>query len=114
MATITERRLKAGKIVFEAELRPKGFPRTYRTFDRLTDARAWVQEMEYNVRSGQHITLPESKRHTLAEAIDRYSLEELPKKPKIFRDQKRLFLWFKEKIGFKTLADVSPALLTRQ
>lgn len=112
MGTIEERKSAKGKTLFDAAVRRKGHPKTYRTFLRLTDAKAWIQEMEYKIRSGEHFTVTESQRHTFAEAIDRFILEELPKKPKIFADQHHHLLWFKEQLGYKILAEVTPALLT--
>ena len=112
MGTVLERRVGKNKTVYDASVRRKGFPRTYRTFSRLTDARLWIQEMEFKIRSGQHITTAEADKHTLANAINRFILEELPKKPKIKIDQERHLLWFKEELGYKTLHEISPALIT--
>jgi integrase len=112
MGSIKERKGRGGKTVYYAEVKRRGFPAAYRSFARLTDARQWIQDVEHNVRSGRYISQVEAQRHTLAEAIDRYIEDELPKKTGSYRDQKRQLLWFKERIGRKSLLDVSPALLT--
>ncbi len=111
MGTIIERKTSKGKTVYLASVRRKGYPKAYHSFTRLTDARLWIQELEYKTRTGLS-TQPESERHTLTDAIDRFRLEELPKKPKIFVDQERHILWFKKQIGFKRLSEVTPALMT--
>ena len=112
MGTIEQRKTAKGKTLYDAAVRRKGERPAYRTFMRLTDAKAWVQELEYKIRNGERLPTVEAERHTFADAIDRFILEELPKKPKIFRDQNRHLLWFKQQLGFKLLAEVSPALLT--
>jgi hypothetical protein len=44
----------------------------------LTDARKWVQQTESSLREGRHFKITEAKRHTLAQAIDRYMAAILP------------------------------------
>ena len=112
MGTIIERKTGKGKTVYIASVRRQGFPKSYQSFSRLTDAKLWIQDLEYKMRSGLRCTQPESERHTFADAIDRFILEELPKQPKNLSDQQRHLLWFKKQLGFKILGDVSPALIT--
>jgi integrase len=112
MGTITERRTGKGKIVFDAAVRRRGCKKTYRSFTRLTDAKDWIQEMEYKIRAGVITPPSDADQHTLSDAIERFLIEELPKKPKIFKDQKRHILWFKKQIGYKKLSQVTPALIT--
>lgn len=113
MGTIKERKAK-DKIVFDAEVRHRGYPNLYRTFERCTDAKIWIQDIETCMRSGRYLPQAEAQRHTLAEAIDRFVVEELPKKPRNYRDQKREVLWFKSAIGTKLLSEVPPSLLNEQ
>lgn len=44
MAHIRERKLKNGKVRYQVEIRMKGHPIISATFDRKTDARAWIQK----------------------------------------------------------------------
>jgi hypothetical protein len=111
MGTIRERKSGKGKAVYHACVRRSGFPKTYRAFSRLTDAKAWIQDMESNIRSGRYLPQAEAQRHKLSEAIDRYIEEELPKKPKAFHDQKRELLWYSAEIGSRLLSEISPAVL---
>lgn len=111
MGTITEVKTAKGKVVYDAEVRHRGRPTVYKRFDRRTEARCWVQDTESDLRTGQHVTQIEAQRHTLADAVDRFILEELPKKPRYYHDQKREVTWFKQQAGSRTLAETTPALL---
>jgi integrase len=112
MGAIRERKNKKGKTVYYAEIRRKGIPAACKSFSRLTDAKIWSQEVETSMRSGRFLPLAETQRHTLADAIKRYEIEELlKKKPKTHTEQNRQLDWFKAQIGPRTLAELSPALL---
>lgn len=111
MGSIRERKTKDGGNYFEAEVKRKGFQSAYKTFARKTDAKAWIQDIETSMRLGRYAPQVEAQRHTLAQAIDRFVTEELPKKPRYLVDQKREILWFKEQIGQHSLAEITPALL---
>lgn len=82
MANIEKRTGQDGKISYRVKIRLKGFPTQNATFDRLTDARKWAQQTESAIRDGRHFKTNESKRHTLAEAIERYISDVMPTKPK--------------------------------
>lgn len=86
----------------------------YRTFSRLTDARNWVVDTESDIRNGRHhqVALPKLRNHTLSEAIERFMLDELPKKTRSIKDHTRHLLWFKERAGAYLLSEISSALLT--
>lgn len=113
MGSIDERKTKSGKIVYDASVRRRGQKKIYRTFLRLTDARNWMLDTESDIRNGRYLPpQAEPKKHTLADAIDRYMLDELPKKLLSIRDQTRHLLWFKDQAGERFLAEVTPALLT--
>lgn len=93
-------------------MRRKGSLPAYESFDRLTDAKCWVQDVESNMRAGRHSTKTEAKKGTLSDAIDRYIKEELIKKPKSVYQQGLQLKWFKEQVGYRLLIDVTPALLS--
>ena len=112
MATITERMDGAGAKSYRVEVRLKGYPRQSATFSRKTDAKKWAQATESAIREGRHFGTVEAKRHTLAELIDRYTKDVLPtKKPKTQEPQGSQLAWWKKRIGERTLADCTPALL---
>ena len=112
MASIEKRITQDGATSFRVKVRIKGAPTQTATFERLTDARKWAQQIESAIREGRHFKTTEAKRHTLTEIIDRYIKSVLPTKPKSERDQSAQLNWWKEKIGSYLLADVSPALIS--
>jgi integrase len=114
MASIEKRVTQEGKITFRVKVRLKGFPAQTASFDRLTDARRWAQQTETAIREGRHFKTSEARRHTLAEAIDRYIQSVLPTKPKSARCQAQQLTWWKEAVGSYTLADLTPALIAQQ
>ena len=112
MANFEQRKTKEGKTVIRVRVRLKGFPVETATFDRLTDARRWASKIETDIREGRHFKTTEAKRHTLAELVDRYLKDTLPKKSEVMqRDQWRHLTWWKDQIGDRLLADVTPSLL---
>jgi integrase len=110
MATIERRLSKVRGNTYRAKIRLKGFPVQSASFERITDARKWIQQTESAIREGRHFKTTESKRHTLVELIDRYIADVLPTK-KSAKDQGQQLRWWKAEIGSHLLADVSPSLL---
>ncbi len=83
MANIEKRTSQDGKTTtYRVKIRLKGFPTQHATFERLTDAKKWVQQTESAIRDGRHFKTNEAKRHTLSEAIERYINDVIPTKPK--------------------------------
>ncbi len=111
MATIRERTTSKGEKRYQVIVRLKGQPPQTATFNRKTDAKKWAQDIESDIRHGRHFKTTQAKKHTLADLIDRYVQEELPKKPKSYRQQKNQLNWWKEQIGVYSLADITPSLL---
>ncbi len=111
MATIERRLSKSHGNTYRAKIRLKGFPIQSASFERLTDARKWVQQTESTIREGRHFKTTESKRHTLAELIDRYIRDVLPHKPRSAYNQTQQLKRWKAEIGYYSLADVTPSLL---
>ncbi len=112
MGTIKKRETGKGKAVFDATVRRKGLPSTYKTFKRLTDAKLWIQDIESDMRAGRYQPEAEAAHHTIAEAVDRFIREELPRRQRVSAaDQERQLLWLKELFGYKLLSEFSPALL---
>ena len=67
---------------YRVKIRLKGHPTETATFQRLTDAKRWMQSTEAAIREGRHFKTTEAKRHTLSDLIERYIKEVLPHKPK--------------------------------
>jgi integrase len=112
MATITERTAADGTKSYRVEIRLKGHRPQRATFDRKTDAKRWASQTETAIREGRHFGTTEAKRHTLADLIDRYTKEVLPgKRPTTQTPQQIQLTWWRAKLGHRTLADITPALL---
>lgn len=114
MGSIEKRTNHKQETSYRVKVRLKGYPVQTATFERLTDARKWIQQTESAIREGRHFKLAEAKKHTLEEAIDRYVETILPNKPKSQYDQTIQLQWWKKAIGSYTLADITPALLAEQ
>lgn len=111
MASIRKRTAKDGTVSHRVEVRLKGFPAQRATFRRLTDARKWAINTESAIREGRYFKTTEARKHTLGDAITRYRETVLPTKPKARKKQLALLASWDAKIGSRTLADVSPALI---
>src|SRR5438552_8159219 len=112
MATIVRRTGKNGQVNYRAQVRRKGAPPLSATFTKLSDARKWVQTTEAAIIEGRHFKTAEAKRHTLADLIDRYCCDALPRKgEKTAYTQERQLRWWKAQLGHYALANVTPALL---
>ena len=103
------RKTNKSKIRYKAQVRLKGHPIQTATFERLTDAKRWVQQTESAIREGRHFKTSEAKKRTFKELIERYEREILPTKPR--SKQESQFDWWKKEIGHLTLADVSPTII---
>jgi len=113
VANFEERKLNDGSTVYRVRVRLKGCSVETATFNRKTDARKWAASTEAAIREGRHFKTSEAKRHTLAEMIDRYFIDVLPKKSdSMQRDQWFQLGWWKEQMGDHLLADVTPVLIT--
>ena len=112
MATINKHISKTGAVTYRARVRLKGFPVQTATFKRLTDAKAWITNTESAILENRHFKTQESKKHTIADMLNRYIKDVLPDKPKLIKDQTYQLNWFIAQIGRYTLADVTPALIS--
>ncbi len=112
MATIRERKTGNGEVRYQAQVRLKGFPPQNATFNRKTDAKRWIQQTEAAIREGRHFKTTEAKKRTLAELIDRYIRDVLPTKPKSMNAQGRQLRWWRDELGYRSLAEITPSLLS--
>lgn len=112
MANIEKRTNSKGEVSYRVKVRLKGYPSQTATFERLTDARKWVQDTEVAIRDGRHFKTAEAKKRTLSEAIDRYIKDVLPTKPRSKQDQARQLNMWKRELGDYFLADVTPPLIS--
>ena len=111
MATIEKRITDTGETSYRVKIRLKNYPVQTATFKRLTDAKKWTQDTESAIREGRHFKTAEAKKHTLADLVDRYIKDVLPKKPKQAYAQRPQLERWKSELGNYTLADITPALI---
>ena len=111
MAYIEERRNDDGSTSYRVQIRVKGQKRISATFTRKTDAKIWAKETEVDLKNKKYFKTVEAKKHTLSELIDRYIRDVLPQKKDGIRSQRVQLLWWKEKIGYLLLIDVTSAVI---
>ena len=93
MATIENRIAPNGALTYRAKIRLKGAPAACATFARKTDAKKWAQATEAAIREDRYFKTAAARRCTLAETIDRYAREILPRKPRTAKFQARQLAW---------------------
>ncbi len=111
MATITKRVSNSGIVSFQAAIRRQGMKTVFATFARKTDAQTWAYKTETEMHKGLYLEAEEQSPHTVAEAIDRYIAEELPKKPRTYDLQKQQLSWWKLKLGSRTLSTITGSVV---
>ncbi len=76
MATIRKR----GEYQWQAIVKRKGHPLVSKTWNTRREAEAWARQVESEIDRGIFISRAEAEKTTVADLIERYRLEELPKK----------------------------------
>jgi integrase len=109
MGHIRQRELKEGGTRYQAEIRLKGHPTLTASFGRKTDAKAWIQKTEADIRAGRHQLYSEGGRHTFKEAIERYRREQ-----KIPKWKSAHLEWWGDNLGHLYLQDIRPAIITEK
>ncbi len=110
MASFRQRTNEKGELIYQVQVRLKGHSPQVATFARLTDAKKWASSTESAIREGRHFKTTEAKRHTLADLIDRYLEQVAPQKRNVRNDIRHLG-YFRDKIGFVLLSDLTTALV---
>src|SRR5688572_11998031 len=71
---------KPGRTSFHVMVRRAGFPTRTASFATRKLAQAWATTVEAEMIEGRHFRDAAARRRTVAEAIDRYMEEEVPRK----------------------------------
>lgn len=111
MGTIRECIRKDGSKSYHAEVRLKGSSPERKSFRTRSLAKQWIQNMESAIRDGRHFKTAESKKHTVADMIDRFIVQWLPKYPQRQAKQTALLSWWKKQRGHLLLADLTPSVI---
>jgi len=113
MANIEKRIAKNGKVSYRVKVRLKGYPAQSETFPNLSMAKNWATRMEARIKEGLHLTVIESKRHTLAELIDLYDRRILSARSNNSRYPRSHLRVWRELMGDYSLASITPALIIK-
>jgi hypothetical protein len=108
MASIEERIGKDGKKTYRVKIRLQGHAPDCCTFDRKQDAKNWAQKTEADMKAGRHFGV--SRRHKLAELIEKYVARELPKL-KSRKDVEARLKWWQTKYGTWPLSNLTPDVI---
>ncbi len=113
MATFEKRVGKSGKVTWRARVRRLSGPWLTKSFARKQDAETWARGIESKLDAGEAVPSAEARKRTLADAIDRYLTVTLPqsKHRKNAREQIRILTWWKGRLGARSLASITPAVI---
>lgn len=105
MATIRKRKGKEGRTRYLVQIRLTGKPSVSKSFDRLTDAKAWASRTESEMRRNRIL----GGRRTVAEVIEHYRAHQLATlAPAHIVHRERQLRWWKERVGGVSLEDFGP------
>lgn len=76
-----------------------GYPSRNASFRTLSAAKKWGTKIEAEMIEGKHFRSVEARRRTLADAVDRYLEEEVPKKRGGGAMHKSALAWWKADLG---------------
>lgn len=111
MPSIERRVTGAGTEVFRARVRLKGSKIISETFPTKSAAKIWGQRTEAAIREGRY-NVGVEKRFTLSEAIDRYTREVLPQKPRTAPFQICQLEYWRAELGHLFLPDVTASAIS--
>jgi integrase len=106
---IEKRVSRTGAVAYRVRLRVEGYPEVSATFGRMGEAREFEAQARLQMRAGQWGAHNEARRHSLAEAIDRYVALLPALRLKDERNRLRHARWWREKVGHVALAELTPA-----
>ena len=107
MASIRERVNSQGKKSYQVIIRLRGFKPQRATFARKTDAKKWAEATESAMREGRYFKSSESRKHTLADLVERYKRDIIPTKDRYGKNQAAQLDWWKEQLGHELLCDIT-------
>lgn len=112
MASITKRRDTDGRLRYRAQVRLRGSQPVSETFDTLAQARKWGLDVEAGIRSGTWLPPSKGGGRTVADAIERFRRDELPRRKASTQDRAQYLLaWCETHFGPQLLCDITPALI---
>jgi integrase len=108
MASIDTYTTSTGQTRYRCRVQRKGYKTQTASFSTLKEARRWGTMVEGDIIAGRH--LPQKSKHTLAELLDRYSRDIMPRKTaETQRSQKYVIAYWKRTLGHMLLEDIQPS-----
>ena len=108
MASIDMYTTKTGSTMYRVRVQRKGHKTQTTTFPTLRDARKWATMIEGQIIEGRHFSVKST--HTLAELLDRYCRDVLPRKPlESRRSQMPVMNYWRKRLGHMLLDDIQPS-----
>jgi integrase len=111
MASIRKAKYNDGSDYYRVEVRLKGHPAQRASFKRKTDATRYAQSTESAIREGRYFRTNEARRHTLSDAIQKYSKSIMLTKADNVRKKATQLKWWDKKLGSYSICDVTSSLL---
>lgn len=111
MANIQERKNAYGKTFYRVRIRIKGQKMLSANFDRKTDAVEWAKQTEVDIKRGRYLADRPAGDRTIAELIDRYLRDELPKRQTDQQKVRTQLAWWRSEIGYLPASKATPSVL---
>lgn len=102
MATI----VKKGPYQYQAQIRKKGYPDVYKTFEKKKDAVDFAAQIESEMIRGKYINRNEADSTTLYEALDRYEREVSIRKKGYETEKWRIGAWKRHRLANTALSNL--------
>lgn len=96
--------IKVGKLQYQAQIRKKGWPKAFKTFEKRADAVEWASNIESEMNKGTYVNRSEAEATTLYEALGRYEKEVSTTKKSYESEKWRIAAWRKHKLASHSLA----------
>jgi integrase len=109
MATIQKRIGTNGTVSYRVMIRRKGFATVYETHKKLTDARAAAAKGEAAIDDGSGVIAGAARRHTLADAIKRYTETVIANRDD--QSTRRHYQFWTERLGHARLRNITPDMI---
>lgn len=112
MATFEKRTGTTGKTTWRVRVRRQSGPRLTKSFPKKSDAQEWARDIEHKLDTGDHVPNSEARKRTLADVIDRYLKDVLPRarRRKNAVKQTALLKWWRAELGSRPLVSVTGAV----
>jgi integrase len=114
MATIQVRKAQDGTVSYRVRIQRRGYPIQSATFPNRKQAERYGRMMEGQIAEGRRFA-PKPAPMTIAELIEKYTAEMLPRKaPQTQHNDKWYLRYWSRTLGYMLLTDITPRVLREQ